>query len=127
MAYPVVQTAVCACSFGAAPAPLTVTSQPTVKICGMAAATIMDGTMANLPSFGMCSCPSNPAVIAATAAAAGVFTPAPRAPAAVSWAPGCPTVQVCKLQLLNNSSKLMCSYGGVIQVSATPAVLVNVP
>ena len=40
MAYPVVQTAVCACSFGAAPAPLTVTSQPTVKICGMAAATI---------------------------------------------------------------------------------------
>ena len=127
MANPVVQTAMCACSFVAAPAPLTVTSQPTVKICGMAAATIMDGTMANLPSFGMCSCPSNPAVMAATAAAAGVLTPAPCVPAAVSWAPGCPTVQVCKLQLLNNSSKLMCSYGGVIQVSATPALLVSVP
>ena len=42
MANPVVGTAVCSCSFGAAPMPLQVVSQQTVHICGMMAATIMD-------------------------------------------------------------------------------------
>ena len=127
MANPVVQTAVCTCSFGMAPAVMTVTSQQTVTMCGMLAATIMDGTAANLPTFGMCSCPANPAVAAATAAAMGVLTPAPCAPATVSWAPGCPTVTVCGRPLLNNTSKLMCPYGGVIQVTVTPAMTVKVP
>ena len=45
----------------------------------------------------------------------------------MSWVPGCPTVLVCKRPLLNNTSKLMCSYGGVIQVSVTPAMTVKVP
>ena len=121
MANPVVQTAMCTCSFGAAPAALTVTSQQTVKVGGMAAATIMDGAMANLPSFGTCISPSNPAV-----AAAG-FKPVPCTPTCVSWGPGCATVKVCMQPLLNNSSKLTCSYGGVIQVTATPAVTVKVP
>ena len=106
MANPVVQTAVCTCSFGMAPAVMTVTSQQTVTMCG---------------------CPANPAVAAATAAAIGALTPAPCVPATVSWAPGCPTVTVCGRPLLNNTSKLMCPYGGVIQVTVTPAMTVKVP
>lgn len=128
MANPVVQTATCTCSFGAAPAVLTVTSQQTVSICKMPAATIQDGAaLSNVPTFGMCSNPANPTVAAATAAAMGALTPMPCVPATVAWTPGCPTVMVCKRPLLNNTSKLMCSYGGVIQVTMTPAMTVKVP
>lgn len=128
MANPVVQTATCTCSFGAAPAVLTVTSQQTVSICKMPAATIQDGAaLSNVPTFGMCSNPANPTVASATAAAMGVLTPMPCVPATVAWAPGCPTVMVCKRPLLNSTSKLTCSYGGVIQVTVTPAMTVKVP
>lgn len=128
MANPVVQTATCTCSFGAAPAVLTVTSQQTVSICKMPAATIQDGAaLSNVPTFGMCSNPANPTVASATAAAMGVSTPMPCVPATVAWAPGCPTVTVCKRPLLNSTSKLTCSYGGVIQVTVTPAMTVKVP
>ena len=128
MANPVVQTATCTCSFGAAPAVLTVTSQQTVSICKMPAATIQDGAaLSNVPTFGMCSNPANPTVASATAAAMGALTPMPCVPATVAWTPGCPTVMVCKRPLLNNTSKLMCSYGGVIQVTMTPAMTVKVP
>ena len=128
MANPVVQTATCTCSFGAAPAVLTVTSQQTVSICKMPAATIQDGAaLSTVPTFGMCSNPPNPTVASATAAAMGVLTPMPCVPATVAWAPGCPTVTVCKRPLLNSTSKLTCSYGGVIQVTVTPAMTVKVP
>lgn len=128
MANPVVQTATCTCSFGAAPAVLTVTSQQTGSICKMPAATIQDGAaLSNVPTFGMCSNPANPTVASATAAAMGVLTPMPCVPATVAWAPGCPTVTVCKRPLLNSTSKLTCSYGGVIQVTVTPAMTVKVP
>ena len=128
MANPVVQTATCTCSFGAAPAVLTVTSQQTVSICKMPAATIQDGAaLSNVPTFGMCSNPANPTVASATAAAMGVLTPMPCVPATVAWAPGCPTVTVCQRPLLNSTSKLTCSYGGVIQVTVTPAMTVKVP
>ena len=128
MANPVVQTAMCTCVFGTAPATLSVTSQQTVTVCQMPAATIMDGApLANVPTFGMCSNPNNPAVIAATAAAMGVFTPSACVPATLGWTPGCPTVTVCGRPLLNNTSKLMCAYGGMIQVSMTPAITVKTP
>ena len=125
MANPAVMTALCKCAFGALPLPLSVSSQQTVKAANMNVATIMDN---KFPSFGMCSCPSNPAVIAATAAKLGVFSPAPCVPAIVApWVPGAPTVLVCGKPLLNNSSKLMCMYGGVIQISMTPAMTVKTP
>ena len=55
-------------------------------------------------------------------------TPSACVPVTVApWAPGAPTVQVCGKPLLNNTSKLMCSYGGVIQVTVTPAVTVQTP
>ena len=96
MGNPAVNTAMCQCSFGAAPAPLTVTSQTTVA--------------------------------SATAAAMGVLTPMPCIPAcAAPWAPGSPTVLVCNKPALNNSSKCMCNWGGVISVVMTPAVTINIP
>lgn len=128
MANPMVQTAQCTCSFGMTPATMMVTSQMTVTMGGMLAATIMDGApMSNIPTFGMCTNPANPAVAAATAAALGTPTPAPCLPATVSWVPGCPTVMVCGKPLLNNNSRLICSYGGVIQPLMTPAITVTTP
>ena len=125
MANPAVMSSICTCTFGAAPLPLMVSSQQTVKCMNLNVATIMDN---KFPTFGMCSCPSNPAVIAATAAKLGVFSPAPCVPAIIApWAPGAPTVLVCGKPLLNNTSKLMCTYGGVIQVNSTPAMTVNTP
>ena len=125
MANPVVNTSLCACSFGVAQAVLSVSSQQTVKICGMPAAPIMDN---KFPTFGMCSSLLNPTVASATSAALGVLTPMPCQPALVApWAPGVPTVMVCGKPLLNNSCKLMCAYGGIIQVNMTPALLVKTP
>ncbi len=125
MGNPVTQTAICMCSFGMAPMPLMVTSQQTVMVCGMPQATIMDQTCT---TFGMCSNPANPSVASATAAAFGVLTPMPCVPVITGpWMPGCPTVQVCGKPLLNNSSKLMCAYGGIIQINMTPAMTVQTP
>ena len=128
MANPVVQTATCTCPFGTVPAVLAVTSQQTVTMCKMLAATILDGApIPNVPTFGMCSSLANPTVASATAAAMGALTPMPCVPATVSWVPGCPTVTVCGRPLLNNTSQLMCAYGGVIQVNMTPAMTIKVP
>ncbi len=125
MANPVVQTSICMCSFGMAPCPLMVSSQQTVMVSNMLQATIMDNKM---PTFGMCSSLANPTVSAATAAAYGVLTPMPCVPAiAAPWVPGAPTVLVGGKPLLNNTSKLMCNYGGIIQVNMTPAFTVQTP
>lgn len=125
MANPVVQTSLCMCSFGVAPCPLMVSSQQTVMVSNMLQATIMDN---KFPTFGMCSSLANPTVSAATSAAMGVLTPMPCVPAiAAPWVPGAPTVLVGGKPLLNNTSKLMCNYGGIIQVNMTPALTVQTP
>lgn len=125
MANPVTATAMCTCPFGAAPCVLPVTSQQTVLVSNLPQATIMDN---KLPTFGMCSSMANPTVASATAAALGVLTPMPCVPMTVApWAPGAPTVLVGGKPLLNNTSKLMCAYGGVIQVTMTSAMTVQTP
>ena len=125
MANPVLMGSLCQCVFGAAPCPISVSSQQTVKGMKMLIATIMDN---KFPTFGMCSCPNNPAVIAATAAKLGVFSPAPCVPAIPApWTPGVPTVMVNKKPMLNNTSKLMCMWGGMISVSFTPAQTIKTP
>ena len=125
MSAPVVMGTPCTCTFGTIPLPLAVTSQQTVVTSNMPQATIMDN---KFPPFGMCSNPANPAVAAATAAALGVLTPMPCAPVIPApWVPGSPTVAVCGKVLLNENSKLMCAWGGVIQPVKSPAVTVNVP
>ena len=72
------------CSFGLTPCPLVVTPTRNVFLQGRQKANIMDFIpFTNITSFGMCSAPTNPEVIAATAAAMGVFTPMPCIPAIV--------------------------------------------
>ena len=110
--------AMLSCSFGQAPASLVVI-RPTLMAGSMPAANIMDAKpMANIPTFAMCTTPSNPMVAAATAAAMGVLTPAPCIPATVAWIPTKPTVLVDNLPILTSDAKCMCSYGGVISISS---------
>jgi hypothetical protein len=106
------------CSFGMAPSVLVATPKP-VLTSYMIAANIMDNKpIVNIVPFGMCQSPSNPAVAAATAAALGVLTPMPCVPVIPApWAPGSPTVLLCNQPALNNTSKLACAWGGVIEIT----------
>ena len=106
------------CSFGLAPSTLVVLPVNQLLTGFMPAANIMDNKpMVNIMPFGMCTCPANPTVAAATAAAMGVLTPMPCIPAtAAPWAPGAATVILANMPALDDTSKLMCSYGGVISV-----------
>lgn len=106
------------CSFGAAPTPMAVLPTNKTMTTYMPAANIMDNIpMVNIMPFGVCSSPSNPTVAAATAAALGVLTPMPCIPVTPApWAPGAPTVLLGNMPALNNTSKLMCTWGGVVQV-----------
>lgn len=117
------------CSFGTAPSALSVLPKNKVMAGGPVAANIMDNVpMLNIMPFAMCTSPANPTVAAATAAALGVLTPMPCIPAtAAPWAPGAPTVMLGGMPTLNNSSKLMCNWGGVIQVTVPGQATVMVP
>jgi hypothetical protein len=116
------------CSFGVAPGVLTVLPVNRT-MTGGPAANIMDHVpMLNILPFGMCNCPSNPMVAAATAAALGVLTPMPCIPmTSAPWMPGAPTVMVGGMPSLQNSSKLMCQWGGVIQILAPGQFTVMIP
>jgi hypothetical protein len=107
------------CSFGAAPSTLQVLPLNRV-LAGTPAANIMDSKpLLNIMPFGMCNSIANPTVVAATAAALGTFTPMPCVPMPVGpWAPGSPTVMIGNMPALENASKLMCMWAGVIQVVA---------
>jgi Domain of unknown function (DUF4280) len=104
-----------ACTFGVAPSSLVPTPK-TVVTSNMMAANIMDHKpIANIPPFGMCSSPANPTVAAATAAALGVLTPMPCVPnTPAPWVVGAPNVLLCNAPALNNTSQLICIWGGVI-------------
>ena len=119
MANQVCMGAMCQCSFGAAPSTLVVTPENKTLTSSMPAATIMDNVpMKNIMPFGMCSSLANPTVAAATSVALGVLTPMPCVPViAAPWAPGCPTVLIANKPALNDSSKLMCNWGGVISIN----------
>ncbi len=107
------------CSFGMAPSALNVL--PTARaMSAMPLATIMDNVpMVNILPFGMCTSLANPTVASATAAAMGVLTPMPCIPVIPGpWAPGCPQVLVGGKPALNNTCRLTCAYGGIIQVNS---------
>ena len=117
------------CSFGVAPSSLVVLPVNRMMTSSVPAANIMDNVpMVNIMPFGMCTSPSNPTVAAATAAALGVLTPMPCIPAtAAPWVPGAPTVLIGNMPALNESSKLMCNWGGVIQITAPGQFTVETP
>lgn len=117
-----------ACSFGMAPSSLMVLPANKV-VTSMPIATIMDkNPMVNILPFGMCSSPANPTVAAATAAALGVLTPMPCIPVTTApWAPGSPTVLIAGYPTLNQTSKLLCNWGGVIQISNPGTTTIQIP
>ena len=102
------------CSFGVAPVPL-VAIRPNVVAGVMPSANIMDNKpIANIPPFGMCNSVANPATKRPPPV---FFTPAPCTPViAAPWLPGVPTVLVGGMPALDSNCKLMCNWGGVIQI-----------
>ncbi|GAB1421021.1 DUF4280 domain-containing protein [Anaerolineales bacterium] len=117
------------CSFGAAPSTLVVLPTNMVNTEMKPAANIMDyKPIVNIPPFGMCSSLANPAVASATAAAFGVLTPQPCVPNIVApWAPGSPQVLIKNMPALNNSSKCMCLWAGVISITNAGGTKTTVP
>lgn len=116
------------CTFGAAPGSLV--TLPNNKVLNaMPAANIMDNKpMVNIQPFGMCNSLANPTVASATAAAMGALTPMPCIPVtAAPWAPGSPTVLIGNMPALNNSSKCMCNWGGVISIANPGQMTIQVP
>ena len=119
--------AMMACSFGAAPASLIVLPVNRTNAESAPAANIMDfKPIVNIPPFGMCSSLANPTVASATSAALGVLTPMPCVPVTTPWTPGSPTVMIGGMPALNNTSKCMCSWAGVITITMAGTVKTNV-
>jgi len=125
----VVNTAMLSCAMGLGPpVPLTaVPKGPPVTAGGQPVATIADTIpMANIPMFGMCSSPANPAVAAATSAALGVLTPMPCVPVPVGpWAPGSAKVVMGGVPVLTAGSTCQCAWGGTITIGMPGQVTVN--
>ncbi len=128
MSFCVCGGAMLTCSFGIAPSVLNVLPVARV-VSNTPLATIMDNVpLVNVMPFGLCRNPANPAVAAATAAAMGVLTPMPCIPVIPGpWIPGSPTVLIGGKPALNNTCKLMCAYGGVIQITNPATTNIQVP
>jgi len=116
------------CTQGMAPSSLIPTPK-TVMTSYVMAANIMDFVpIQNIPPFGMCISPANPMVAAATAAALGVLTPMPCIPVPTGpWIAGAPTVLLCGMPALNDSSKLMCAWAGTISINFAGQVTHQIP
>lgn len=117
MAVQVCAGATMMCSFGMAPATLMVLPVHQA-MATLPAANISDCTpiLSVLP-FGACSSLSTPTVAAATTAALGVLTPMPCIPVpAGTWIPGSTKAILKGMPALDSAAKLMCSWGGVIQI-----------
>jgi hypothetical protein len=129
MAMQVCNGAMMQCSMGMAPSSLVVLPAHAVFTQNVPDANIMDhAPLVNIMPFGMCISPANPIVAAATAAALGVLTPMPCIPNTPSpWVPGVPTVMLGKSPTLDNNCKLMCLWGGVIQITTPGEFTVSVP
>ena len=129
MGLPVVAGAQVMCSFGVAPSALMVLPTNRVLFESKPVATIVDSKpLVNIMPFGVCSSLANPITAAQTVAALGVLTPGACIPVTPApWVPGSPTVLVGSLPTLNQTSKCMCAYGGVIQVVNPGAVTEMIP
>lgn len=115
----VVMGAMMMCPFGLAPASLTVIPKgPPVLIGNMPAATIMDFVpVGNIPTFGVCTSPSNPASVAAKAAGS---PGSPCVPVTTSpWTPGSPQLLINGLPALNASCTCICSLSGGAPITIT--------
>ncbi len=129
MAMQVCMGAMLQCSFGAAPGSLVVLPANRVLAGGVPAANIMDNKPAvNIMPFGMCSSLANPTVASATTAALGVLTPMPCVPVTPApWVVGSPTALIGNMPALDSQSKLMCAWGGIIQITNPGQFTVSTP
>lgn len=128
MALQVCMGATLQCSFGAAPSTLAVLPVNRTQTVTPDANIMDNKPLVNIMPFAMCSSLANPTVASATAAALGALTPMPCVPVIPApWAPGAPTVLIANMPALNNTSKLMCAYGGVIQVVNPGQTTVMIP
>lgn len=114
MAKTVCMGATMTCTFGVSPASLVV-ERPNRTAGVNPLANVMDfEPITNIPPFGMCNSPSNPATMAS-----GVFTPAPCVPVITGpWAPGVPGVMVDDAPAVDARCQLTCQWGGLIQIGA---------
>ena len=129
MAKQVCMGALMQCSFGQAPSSLVVLPTNKTYTNQVPDANIMDHVpMTNIQPFGLCTCLGNPAVASATAAAMGALTPMPCIPnTPAPWVPGAPTVLLGNVLTLDDTSKLMCMWGGVITFVAPGETTVEIP
>jgi len=110
------------CSFAVPPGTSTLVVLPIHRMLtsSQPAANIIDNVpMVNIMPFGMCMSPTNPAFIAATAAAMGTPTPVPCTPVTLApWVTGAvsPPVILDSQPALDNVSTLACMMGGVITI-----------
>ena len=119
-----VNNAVCKCTFGGAPSSLGVLPTTMTMSGNQPVATITDFVpFLNIRPFPPCNSPSNP-----TNWKGPVFTPGPCVPITPApWAPGSPTVLIGGVPALNDTSKLMCTWGGVISVNFAGQVGEKIP
>lgn len=110
--------AITKCMFGMAPSPLAVLPMSMTLADFMPAANIMAMIpMVNVMPYAMCTSPANPMVIAMTAAALGVPTPAPCIPMTVApWIPTAPNVMLGGLPVVTMDSMTVCAWAGMINV-----------
>lgn len=97
------------CTFGAAPAVFNASSENVSATTP--AGVITDVEPENIPTFGMCSSPSNPEVIAAFG------SPVPCVPVLTPWTPGATGVTINDVPALDDTSVCMCTWAGVITVT----------
>ncbi len=123
MAKAVTTGALLKCSYGVAPTPLMVLPVSRVLAKSMPMANIMDNKpFVNILPFVLCNSSTNPAVIAARAAAFGATVPGPCVPAIVApWSGGNSKVLVGGKPAVTNESKCRCTWNGSITVVNTPA------
>jgi len=108
------------CSFGSDQSDLGVMHPAkSVYLQGQEMANIQDSKpMMNIQPFGQCKSLANPTVASATAAANGKLQEMPCIPNTTSpWVPGSANVMVKGQPALTDSSKLMCMWAGMIEVS----------
>jgi hypothetical protein len=129
MSMQVVNGAQLQCTFGAAPSNLVVLPINRELVANQPAANIMDHVpMVNIMPFGVCASLANPTTASATSAAMGVLTPTPCIPVVPApWAPGSPTVLIANQPALNNPSKCMCTYLGVISILMPGQTTTQIP
>ncbi|MNC45855.1 hypothetical protein D3C75_948430 [compost metagenome] len=125
MSFQVVHGAILRCPFALPPGVTSLIVLPSNRLLtsGVPQATILDHkALLNIPSFGMCSSPSNPGVIAALGSPVPCLpiTPAP-------WVPGSPTVLLTNIPQLNDCSCCTCMNGGVISIAYAGQSTVQIP